>query len=67
MTKTYTNANLGRLATWMKETVGSGSDGTPLTNEQAFQRWMQWTLDMSKAHMIEHERRKQAVPDFEPT
>lgn len=57
------DANIARLADFAKGTIGPAG-AVPLTNAQALERWMKWALEMSKAHVVEHERRATALPDF---
>lgn len=62
-TFTLTAAAVGRLAGWGKSVGGDPA----MTNPQALERWAQWAMDMTKAHLVENERRKQAIPDFDVT
>lgn len=63
-TRTFTvsNANLLRLVTWIK---AISPNGGALTNPQAMERWMQWIIDQSRAQVLDDERRKRSIPDFD--
>ena len=58
-----TDANILRIAEFAKATIGP-SGPTPITNAEAIERWMKWALEMTRAHVVEHEKRAAVVPDL---
>ena len=57
-----TDANIQRIADWAKATAIP--PGTTLTNAQALDRWMKWAMEMTRAHVVQHEQAIAAVPAF---
>lgn len=64
-TKTFTipNAALARFADFARK-IGQPGQGGPLTNAQALEKWADWALQMSKAHIMDTERREATIPDL---
>lgn len=65
VSKTFplTDANILRIAEFAKATIGPGGVVQP-TNAQALERWMKWALEITRAHVVEHEKRTAVIPDL---
>lgn len=59
-----TDANILRLADWVKETVAAQPGAAPLTNAQALDRWARWIMETTRDRVLIHERNKAALADF---
>lgn len=58
-----TDAKILRIAEFARATIGPAG-AVPLSNAEAIERWMKRALEMTRAHVVEHEKRTTVVPDL---
>ncbi len=63
-TFTTTNANLGRLAAWMKLRAQDNDPAVSLTNGEALEKWIGWVMETTQETVRAVERQQAAVADF---
>ncbi len=66
-TFTTTNANLGRLAAWMKQRATDLDPAASLTTPQALEKWTEWVMETAQETVRANERQRSTVTDFEVT
>ncbi len=63
-TFTVTNANLARLAAWMKQSAKDLDPAAALTTAQGLERWIEWVMATTQETVRAVEKQGSAVADF---